>query len=352
MFSKATVSSLASTCNWMKKIDPTDIPEPKHASRSDLNVHPLPYSKRSSFKRPSEKRVLAPPQRLFVDLYSDAKPSSLEVALKDPPSSSSASATSVKMNPNLPRKRSGGSRSRRNRRDEKKFKPIEIIDLTAPPSIESIRLNNNIYFTYDPRGLANNTTLPVGYCRHCRCPEPYCADKMFGKYCYQHMERLVSRMGFDYYRLERDIKWDFISQYMNLLEMKLTFNNIVIRNWKLDKDMEFPLCVSQGHYKTFLEDVKLWENRDSEENPPIVMEFVNDDDIEMGLPPLLKRKDSDSDDDVDEPSGTASRKASTDRTAVEQASDVGMMFKLVKHHLLERKVPKNSKVVNPYTKKK
>ena len=44
---------------------------------------------------------------------------------------------------------------------------------------------------------------------------------------------------------------------MNLLEMKLTFNNILLGNWKLDRDMEFPLCLCEGSYTNFLNDKKL-----------------------------------------------------------------------------------------------
>ena len=350
MFSKATVSSLASSYNWMKKQNPTDIPEQSHENRTRSNVHPLPFSKRTAFNRRLEKKVSAPPERLFVDLYSDSPSSKSQVVLKDPSSSSTSLTTSSNMYSKFYRKRPGGNHPpRRNKKkDNKKFVPIEIIDLTEPPSIETIRNNNDLYFTYDPRGVSLSN-IPVGYCNYCRCPDPYCADKMFGRYCYEYMERLVGRMGFKYYKLETDIKWDFLTHYKNLLEMKLTFNNILVGDWKLDKDMEFPKCLRVGYYAKFLSDMKLWENREDEDaQPPIIMEFVDDDDIAMGLPPLLKRHDSESDDEVDGPSGMR-RHASSSKTAVEQASDVGPMFKVMKQHLLNGQ-KKTSKMVNPYKK--
>ena len=96
----------------------------------------------------------------------------------------------------------------RNKKESKKFKPIVIIDLTEPLAIKTIRKDNDLYFTYDPRGVSINN-IPVDYCKYCCCPEPYCAEKMSGRYWYEYMERLVGWMGFKYYKLEtRDIKWD------------------------------------------------------------------------------------------------------------------------------------------------
>ena len=77
------------------------------------------------------------------------------------------------------------------------------------------------------------------------------------------------------------------------------------------------------------------------------MEFVNDDDIKMGVPPLFKRQESKSDDEVDEPS--IQGHVSVRHSAIEHVSGVSSVFKVVKQHLLNGQ--KNNNIeVNPYKK--
>ena len=227
-------------------------------------------------------------------------------------------------------------------------KPIEIIDLTCHPSIETIRKENHLYFTYDPRGVEFDDELPTDHCLVCRCPTPYCAEKMFGRHLYKYMEIMIGRMGFEYYKKEKTIHWDTLSHYINMLEMKLSFNNIALSDWKLDNHTLLPMCIKNGSYRQLLDDVVLWKHREVDDKPTnAVMEFVNDDEINDGLPPLLKRQDSGSDDEGDEPP-TLDTTSLVKRTTIEQASDVSPLFKVIKKMVTNK--CNDMRVVNVYKK--
>ena len=300
---------------------------------SSLKVNSIPSSKRTTYKNTViKKRVLAPPPSLFVDLSGDDFPSSTHT-ISTKPRVWSARYSTKKMSEALAssaRRHNLRSKFRPPSKRTSVSKPIEIIDLTCPASIETIRKENNLYFTYDPRGVENDDDLPKDYCIECRCPTPYCAEKMFGKHLYKYMEILIGRMGFDYYKKEKDIHWDILSHYINMLEMKLCFNNIALGDWKLDNHTLLPMCIKQGSYRKLLDDVSLWKHREIEDAPvTTVMEFINDDEINDGLPPLLKRQDSGSDDEGDDLPSLHTT-SPVKRTAVEQASDVSPLFKEIK----------------------
>jgi hypothetical protein len=136
--------------------------------------------------------------------------------------------------------------------------------------------------------------------------------------------------------------FDFSTHYVNLLEMKVCFNNIALGEYRLECHTILPTCIKQGSYHKLLEDVKLWKHRDDN-----VVEFLNDEEIDMGLPPLLKRQESDSDDDDDDP--PTLQGSPLKRTSIEQASDIGPTFRAMKERVSSK--GKNiMKVFNPYKK--
>ena len=345
---KFALSSIYSSSNWLKKIDPTVIPEPRHSHRKDLNVGYLPFSEREPVIRYLEKKPFTlPPGAVVVDLSHSTSSSTKTNYHKD----KSPIRTPRKM---LSKSRIGPqrrSKPRPHKRSKIHSKEREIIDLTVPSSLEAIREQNQLYFSYDPRGVSS-VIIPEDYCMDCKCPVPYCADKVFGIHCNQYMERLVGRMGFHYHKREKDILWDYHSHYVCMLEMKLSFNNIRVGNFSFDRDAELPMCVKQGSYATFLNDLKLWKNgeSDTEKETISIVEFVNDDDITNGLPPLLKRQDTYSDDDESDNHKVDDDmvKSKDRRTLVEQASDIGAAFKLMKSYVQKKRT--DSKVVNPYKK--
>jgi hypothetical protein len=349
MFSKQASSSLSPTTNWLKKLNPTDIPEHNNSTQTNLNVNSLPFSKRTKIRNSNRKRkaVLSPPPSKFVDLSGDQ-----EITTKKSSETSTTSTTTVSRKDQSISMSSSSSAERHRRRSKFRVpsrrtappKPIEIIDLTRPSSIETIRKENELYFSYDPRGVDNDHELPTGYCQKCRCPDVYCAEKMFGKYLYLLMEKQISRLGFEYYEKEKDILWDFSTHYVNLLEMKVCFNNISLGEYRLESHTIMPMCINQGSYKKLLDDLKLWKHRDHE-----VMEFVNDDEIEMGLPPLLKRQDSGSDDDSYNNGPPSLHASPLKRTAIEQSADIGASFRAMKEKVSSK--GKNAmRVFNPYKK--
>jgi hypothetical protein len=306
----------------------------------------MPYSKRPKYRKSTTKRkpILSPLPSQFVDLSgseqttvtlnNDRKPSSSVLPHKIDHTSMSGYSSE---------RHRTRSKFRVPSRRTSTPKPIEIVDLTQPSSIEMIRKENTLYFSYDPRGVENDDRLPEDYCVKCRCPNQYCAEKMFGKFLSNLMEKQIARMGFEYYEKENDILWDFSTHYVNLLEMKVCFNNIALGEYRLESHTILPMCIKEGSYKKLLDDLMLWKHRDEE-----VMEFVNDDEIERGLPPLLKRQDSGSDDD-DNDNPPALYASPLKRSVVEQKSDISPSVRALKKQLSTN--GKNfMKVFNPYKK--
>ena len=69
----------------------------------------------------------------------------------------------------------------------------EVIDLTDDddtPSMEDIRRNNGLFFTYDPYGIWANRSKP-GYCSDCGCPQNYCGNLVFGRECMIRSEYIL-----------------------------------------------------------------------------------------------------------------------------------------------------------------
>lgn len=69
----------------------------------------------------------------------------------------------------------------------------EVIDLTDDddiPLMADIRKNNELFFTYDPRGIWSDRDKP-DYCSECGCPKNYCANTVFGKECMIRSEYIL-----------------------------------------------------------------------------------------------------------------------------------------------------------------
>jgi hypothetical protein len=209
MDSKLPPGSINPTSNWARKKDPSKKSDSTHTSRDKWNETCLPYATMHTNSRKycsGGKPILSPLPSQFVDLSGEDW-------------TSKAQPTVYKMSNEAVRRRKTSNDvlevSSKRHRSRSKFrvpsrrtsgqKPVEIIDLTQPSSIETIRKENRLYFSYDPRGIENDDHLPEDYCLMCRCPNQYCAEKMFGKYLYKLMEKQISRMGFEYYDKEKDI---------------------------------------------------------------------------------------------------------------------------------------------------
>ena len=56
-------------------------------------------------------------------------------------------------------------------------------DLLPGTPLDLIKSQHSLFYLYNPRGFNKRRFLPPGYCVYCRCPENYCADKVFGEIC-------------------------------------------------------------------------------------------------------------------------------------------------------------------------
>ena len=82
MFSKFASSSLF-LLQLAEKVDPTDIPEPNHSSRKEMNAGYLPYSEHPPNKRrPLKKAFVLPPDAVLVDLSQVTSSSTKKIIVK------------------------------------------------------------------------------------------------------------------------------------------------------------------------------------------------------------------------------------------------------------------------------
>ena len=132
----------------------------------------------------------------------------------------------------------------------------KIVDLTKPPSLSTIRTKNKLFVSYDPRGL-KGSALPIDYCKDCHCPTPYCSDLVFGKSCYRHVEIMVAKNGFEDYKKEGDVLWEYMNHLNDQVHVKMIQNNISYGNYCLTTDYDLPECMKKGTYALILEDIIL-----------------------------------------------------------------------------------------------
>ena len=330
MFSKATLSLFNNKSKRkVEKLDLTaDIPEPTHKTRRELNVPTYPYSKRHL--NPVKSRVKTPRPSQFVDLYSSD--------YEEPEVFISNWTRSVDVPRKKRRNMSTKNTTPNNKREFKEVSPDKddnpeggaIVDLTKPPSLETIEKENKLYFTYDPRGFQGQT-LPKDYCTDCRCPSQYCSDLVFGKCCYRHVEIMVAKNGFDDYKKENDILWEYMNHFNDQVHCKMVRNNISYGSYCLTTDLDLPDCMKKGTYQLILHDIKAWKERD---NDHICDESEIDSMYDDAYNTIAHREVFESMNvDMRGQELKPTVQHNPDRTAIEQASDVSGAFKAVKKYV-------------------
>ena len=140
-------------------------------------------------------------------------------------------------------------------------------DFTVGASLDVIRKQHSLYFSYDPRGLNAKTVLPHGYCEGCRCPDSYCADKVFGSVTYDHAFDMLLEKG----SLEEFDKEDWVECFMDAytkeVEHKMRWNGIPRECGHCTfSSYKVAVCVRKGHWKKFKKDLR--EENKKEENYP------------------------------------------------------------------------------------
>ena len=108
----------------------------------------------------------------------------------------------------------------------------KVIDLTGNsgkpelpgPRLADMKEDNNVYWTYDPRGVASDDMDTAYYCSECKCPFHYCAKITFGEIVTKQVEYLLKEqkptITYDWLELK------FRGVYWNCVHHKMMINNI------------------------------------------------------------------------------------------------------------------------------
>ena len=107
----------------------------------------------------------------------------------------------------------------------------EIIDLTQDPFMSAICSQNQAYFSYDPRGCPVLHKDKTWYCEDCNYPVEYCAEKLFGKMCYDKVEHLIAKLRFEVIDTQLMVIQHFKRTYTELVHHKMMWNNVSCRNY-------------------------------------------------------------------------------------------------------------------------
>jgi hypothetical protein len=87
------------------------------------------------------------------------------------------------------------------------------------PRLQDIKEANNVYWTYDPRGVPNNKIDTAYYCTDCKCPFHYCAKITFGAVVTTQVEYLIKEekpdLTYDWLELKfRGVYWTCVHHKM------------------------------------------------------------------------------------------------------------------------------------------
>ena len=110
----------------------------------------------------------------------------------------------------------------------------KVIDLTGNsgkpelpgPRLQEMKEQNNVYWTYDPRGVPTREMDTAYYCSQCKCPYHYCAKITFGDVVTRQVEYLLkeknepSKITYDWLELK------FRGIYWNCVHHKMMINSI------------------------------------------------------------------------------------------------------------------------------
>ena len=146
---------------------------------------------------------------------------------------------------------------------------LHILPLPVTP-LDVLKMQNPVFFTYNPYGYPKNHTLPVGCCYSCRCPEVYCAERIFGEMCLKQAE-------YEVYHVQGMAKIDpgdvdelrivFETIYTAAVKHKMMWNNIDIPAAFRDNHIvTVPGCIKKKSLRRFVLNYR-YENKTDEESP-------------------------------------------------------------------------------------
>ena len=126
--------------------------------------------------------------------------------------------------------------------------------------LDVMKMQNSVFFCYDPSGYPEHKVLPVGYCSMCRCPDAYCADKVFGEMCIKQCE-------YEVYQIQGMASIDprdtdkllvvFEEVYTGVVKHKMMWNNIDMNSdFHVNHLIGLPRCIKRKSYRQFVRSYK------------------------------------------------------------------------------------------------
>ena len=118
-----------------------------------------------------------------------------------------------------------------------------------------LKKQNMLYFTYNPMGYDPDFMLPRGYCRHCRSPNNYCAQLVFGENCKRQAEHIIYNIRGGSDTMDNDDVLQVYEEiYTEAVHNKAMENEILFHD-EYDKDeavLNVPRCVRRSSQKRLL----------------------------------------------------------------------------------------------------
>ena len=131
---------------------------------------------------------------------------------------------------------------------------IPILPMPVTP-LDVMKMQNSVFFSYDPSGYPLKKILPIGYCSLCRCPDAYCVDKVFGEMCIKQCEYEVYNIQGMSYIDPRDtdkLQIVFEDVYTGVVKHKMMWNNIDMNsNFHVNVLINLPRCIKRKSYRQF-----------------------------------------------------------------------------------------------------
>ena len=119
--------------------------------------------------------------------------------------------------------------------------------------LSQMKVQNNVFWTYDPRGVDHSVMDDEFYCVHCHCPYHYCANRVFGEMCTTHLSYLIKQEDD-----ERDIttggmKDTFKVVYWEMVQAKMMMNKVPFPSkYDFSTDEPLPRCIKDGALRSFI----------------------------------------------------------------------------------------------------
>ena len=118
-----------------------------------------------------------------------------------------------------------------------------------------LRKRHELFWTFDPRGHEKEKDLDCRYCEHCRCPEHYCAQVMYGDVCTNHVVYLIVELGGDATLSELYITETFRQTYTRLVQCKMMENGVSFPGgFDFKESMDLPVCLVEGSVNALLKE--------------------------------------------------------------------------------------------------